>query len=874
MNIKLRPILILFLAVSGTIFGQLPALYFHEITGNTHGGSPTSPIYEKETLFGLTNIDSVQGYFYATTTPNAHIYKISLLNNTITDYGAAGADSAYDLKSGPMITTDGKYIIGCSANRTHVFYMDHSADPNSSSKIIYSLGHTQLKNDDVRGISSPTYYDPSPNPKFHKYVFMGMGSGDNIAKILKWDFTATLNGNTTSALTYIPCTNMGQALAGGTDFLSIGTYQGAPALYACVKSSNTDYIGIYNLNNGSWIKFIDIKTGYNLNSFNSVVNGNQIFLFKETGNGHGTVIKLNAETGDTSSKYISDWTHIYKTYYKVKDGFIYTHSCKISCDSLTVSPYSGPWTYMDSRNILVNDSLIYGAYSPESNDDKAIFKFKKSDGSLGIRTSLSEPASPKSPSGGNFITGLAVGDNQIYASLFWNGIELRGSATNPSWGVYSVGRSQADQICVVDQFRLYGLYSRPILRIYYTWTYTDIDLQDYIYLPEPYSSYHDTLQVRVTKILPLENDSTGYQKFLIGTGSSEYVAGSYARILLLKLKITNGTLETNITKVATVGPTCSVADLACLRLPGLNNYRIFLTEGAHPGVFDYQNTERFLDATLFAPAYCFNTDGILKVGNKLITSSTGCSSRPSGTAQHLWVYDLTGANAITATSDFYSAKGTEYANIDTYTPDVDGRVIDQFTNQPISGLILGNGTYPLVYCVHDGDVLYFYPNNIGTEGNYHIGRIRIPGYTSSTKLGYEITNLATDKLLSTNQSVYVSTRMGRLYYIDGNAEQDPGGSSSEKKSSKKSNYEFTLNQNYPNPFNPVTNISYSVSEKNVVQIKVFDVLGRQVTTLVNEEKEPGEYNIQFNGKSLSSGVYYYQLQSGSRITSKKFILLK
>jgi len=85
---------------------------------------------------------------------------------------------------------------------------------------------------------------------------------------------------------------------------------------------------------------------------------------------------------------------------------------------------------------------------------------------------------------------------------------------------------------------------------------------------------------------------------------------------------------------------------------------------------------------------------------------------------------------------------------------------------------------------------------------------------------------------------------------------------------------YFLFQNYPNPFNPSTTISFSIPTSEFVTLKVFNLLGREVTTLVNEEKPNGIYNVQFDGSSLASGVYYYQLKSGEFVSTKKLLLLK
>ena len=85
---------------------------------------------------------------------------------------------------------------------------------------------------------------------------------------------------------------------------------------------------------------------------------------------------------------------------------------------------------------------------------------------------------------------------------------------------------------------------------------------------------------------------------------------------------------------------------------------------------------------------------------------------------------------------------------------------------------------------------------------------------------------------------------------------------------------FTLNQNYPNPFNPNTIISYSVPKKEFVTLKVYDILGKEITTLVNEERGIGNYIAEFNASNLSSGVYFYKIQAGSFNQIKKMLLIK
>jgi len=86
--------------------------------------------------------------------------------------------------------------------------------------------------------------------------------------------------------------------------------------------------------------------------------------------------------------------------------------------------------------------------------------------------------------------------------------------------------------------------------------------------------------------------------------------------------------------------------------------------------------------------------------------------------------------------------------------------------------------------------------------------------------------------------------------------------------------EFKLEQNYPNPFNPSTKISFKIADAGFTSLKVYDILGNEVVTLVNEEKPAGEYEVDFNGNGLASGIYLYQLKTGSFIETKKMMLLR
>jgi len=91
--------------------------------------------------------------------------------------------------------------------------------------------------------------------------------------------------------------------------------------------------------------------------------------------------------------------------------------------------------------------------------------------------------------------------------------------------------------------------------------------------------------------------------------------------------------------------------------------------------------------------------------------------------------------------------------------------------------------------------------------------------------------------------------------------------------------EFALHQNYPNPFNPVTTLRYDLPQNSMVNIKVFDMLGREVKTLVNQVQDAGFKSIIWNatnniGQPVGAGIYLYQIQAGDYIQNKKMVLLK
>ncbi|MFO7444954.1 MAG: T9SS type A sorting domain-containing protein [Ignavibacteriaceae bacterium] len=125
-----------------------------------------------------------------------------------------------------------------------------------------------------------------------------------------------------------------------------------------------------------------------------------------------------------------------------------------------------------------------------------------------------------------------------------------------------------------------------------------------------------------------------------------------------------------------------------------------------------------------------------------------------------------------------------------------------------------------------------------------------------------ITSRSSDRLVA-------AATHGRGIFVAG-----PSGAVSVKDKQKSLPGNYVLNQNYPNPFNPVTKIKYAISTTQYATLTLFDMLGKEVAVLINEVKQPGEYEIEFNASALSSGVYYYRLTAGGFSETKKMVLLK
>ena len=139
--------------------------------------------------------------------------------------------------------------------------------------------------------------------------------------------------------------------------------------------------------------------------------------------------------------------------------------------------------------------------------------------------------------------------------------------------------------------------------------------------------------------------------------------------------------------------------------------------------------------------------------------------------------------------------------------------------------------------------------------------------TSWTAFNNGLTNFVVNALLVFGTNLFAGTNEGvwRRPLLDITGIEDQ---------SNEIPSQFILSQNYPNPFNPSTTIQFQIPNSSFVNLKIYDILGNEVAALLNEEKPAGIYEVEFNASGLASGIYFYKLQAGNFVETKKMILMK
>lgn len=210
---------------------------------------------------------------------------------------------------------------------------------------------------------------------------------------------------------------------------------------------------------------------------------------------------------------------------------------------------------------------------------------------------------------------------------------------------------------------------------------------------------------------------------------------------------------------------------------------------------------------------------------------------------------------VTSSGTVTGINFTVNALVDSGMASVNGAVTDNSGNPVVGAFVFAQDENQNIYSFGVTD----------QSGNYSIAGL-IPGNYSVSSSSYGYSDAQTSSVTldysanySTSTSFTITPQTVTAISTDNNA------------SLVKS---FELSQNYPNPFNPSTVINFTVPVESKVVLKVYNILGKEVSTLVNDVKQAGSYNITFNASQLASGVYFYQLRAGNFVSTKKLILMK
>ncbi len=249
-------------------------------------------------------------------------------------------------------------------------------------------------------------------------------------------------------------------------------------------------------------------------------------------------------------------------------------------------------------------------------------------------------------------------------------------------------------------------------------------------------------------------------------------------------------------------------------------------------------------------------------GSIIAQADNGVFQSPTG---EVWTYlNVTqGSTDMTITSDgtmFQYLPGNNTYSHEYYVSTDVGKT---WTDVPFT-----QTTLPIQYMFHDTqNALYIE----ATDGSQSLLYKQTAGSTQWTFLG---------DMNGTNGSTYAyQTKIsstGDIYYLSNTTLFRINSSLTAVENKNQSNIPkgFSLSQNYPNPFNPTTTIDYSIPQSSFVSLKVYDVLGNEVATLVNEEKSAGNYSVVFDGSKFSSGVYFFRIQAGVFVMTKKLAIIK
>jgi hypothetical protein len=812
-----------------------------------------SPGYSKEILWYSTYF---QGKIYSGTYPNAHLYRINPFSNPPIiekDLGSIGYPGEtnepdepgyYDMKIIQAITSDNYFIYGGVSLAQFLFYY------NPLTEKIHSFGNSEFRSKAIKGFYDAVKYTSINGDQ---YVYFGTFVNDKTKmKIVKWKVREGTSPEGSVPLKEFEIINLNKPFPIVND-LEIGKYQGRNVLYIGGSDGTNESIFIYDLELPSnpiiEVKMgeLSISTPLHVSNFKADPQENIVWIFDSK------MRRVDLSQRSITHVITPPDTNKFKAHniqqdYPVINNRIYLALGFIDRSSITFTLYLNNSALVSRNKSFANNSIV-GVHS-WANDPKVYYKLDIQSNYM-ISSYIPEPSQIKNPTGGGSVSGLAIANSKLYSSVYFTEAELMTESNDSYWRIGDIngpnpligkGAVQSNKM-ITDKNNymiLYGLYKGPYLR-----KRSIFGSYDQVF---DLSQFNPTLEQGRISSMVLTDDN----HLLMGTATVNYSSEPPAYILY---DLSENTPPRIVAK-ADAGQYAT--SLSYLPLP--NKHRFYGTvDDNRVFVFDVNRNQTASDPiiqieTNYNAASNFFPTAVLCTKDSQTILLADC--------HHLWVYNTSqinfSNNYFPPTDTVNSTVYREFFHRYCGFPSTEGGYVLQ--------LLEGNDS--LIYGFYNGTIFHFdlKAPNLGES----LKKYTIPGYNENT-LGLEITVIAEDGSNRKNKDIYIGTRSGKIFILTNNIQSGIGD--------EEITSTIELLENYPNPFNGSTIIEFRLPQQRKINLSVYDVLGRKISTLADGEISAGIHQITFSsisegGMNLPSGVYYYVLTGDAFVTAKKMLLLK
>jgi hypothetical protein len=719
-----------------------------------------SPGFDNEIFWTSTY---AHGKIYITTAPNAHIYEVDPYpENDFSpvaklDLGSVGYSQVYGRKDIYALTSDDSYVYGATSHTPFLFYFD----PAHSSPSIVAFGYSELKEAGIRNLWDATIYNKSP---LEKSIYFGTVTTGNL-RIVKWTVRNLLEEDESDqdSLSWIPIQRIDILNFPSINFfqaydIEIGKYNNADVLYVGAYEDLVNKIFVINLTTDQIIKETELPpNGYYAQNFKAdKYSDGHIWLFGEK------ISKYNVTADSVVSEitpgkgYWKNWNDRYNFSYL--NEYIYTADARINTQTYpslnSIIPYSpkgnAGWTGFYGKTMAAAPSInrIFTGYS-WGNGDKNLFELITDNQTLPFyHKPIDEKDLTKvSPSGGGFISGLAVTDYQIISSLYLSAIRLDRTYPDNEWLISGINHPlpydavQSDKIIVHGDYIIFGMYNRPYLRVE---SRSDPNFHRGVDLTLLYGMEPVDGKVRQGRIFSMIMTDNG--TLVMGTGTSN-ITNLTSRLICMDFNelINSSTMQPDPTPFTDViGELDNGLFLSSLsfksssysdRIYGTADNKFFFVKDIPLDFSNDENIDTIETYYEVDPFERFPTSVIYHNGNIYIAECKSLNIIPEKQLQQTSDMDYT----IGRYESFFRPW------------------CGQFIHQPwVKNLTLGNDG--LIYSHYDGSLISFNPANpLATKQIYNV-----PGFDANN-INLAITNISIDYTNYSNDNIYIGTEGGRLF---------------------------------------------------------------------------------------------------------------